>query len=541
MNLFIHIANAFLVYFLMVLTFRTPYFNGQKSKVKGERSAIIRQESEDESRTIEPDASLSTLHVSQFIALFSALLFVAHPLQTQAVTYIVQRFASLATLFYLLSIVMYIKGRLISPGAESREQKAKDFESDTVLFFLNPMRLELGPMPFYVFSLLCAALAMRTKEIAYTLPMVIILYEFVFFTAPLKKKLLFLLPVVLVLIIVPLGVMHSDKPFGVMLSDIDAMTRVETEMSRWTYLMTEMRVVTTYVRLIILPINQNFDYDYPVYQSFFTPPVFLSFLFLSTLLAASGYLLYKARPGKAQRAQGMEREAGGIPLVPYAPYYRLIGFGVLWFFITLSVESSIIPIKDVLCEHRVYLPSVGFLTAIAAGVFAVAARFKKEKSAALILVLITLVLSAATYARNNVWKDAESLWENVVKKSPDLARAHTGLGAVYSRQGRKDEAMREFQTAVALNLSDYVAHYNIGIIYERQGQPEEARKEFKIAVSLKPDKPDIHNSLGIVYEQLGFPYDAIKEYQEVLRLDPYRDYARNRLEVLNKRTGTDNH
>ena len=163
---------------------------------------------------------------------------------------------------------------------------------------------------------------MRTKEIAYTLPLVIMLYESIFFTAPLKKKLLFLLPVVLVLIIVPLSVMHSDKPFGEILSDINAKTRVETDMSRWDYLMTEMRVVTTYIRLIFLPINQNLDYDYPIYRSFFDLPVLLSFLFLSTLLGIAVYLLYKSRrgaKGKEQRARESNKTAEGVPtLYAYA-------------------------------------------------------------------------------------------------------------------------------------------------------------------------------------------------------------------------------
>jgi len=92
-NIAIHILNGFLVYFLVLLTFRTPYFRGQGSG----------------------DSSQET--GTALIALFTALLFVSHPIQTQAVTYIVQRLASLATLFYLLSLVMYIKSRLASRQA----------------------------------------------------------------------------------------------------------------------------------------------------------------------------------------------------------------------------------------------------------------------------------------------------------------------------------------------------------------------------------------------------------------------------------------
>ncbi len=250
MNLLIHIANALLVYFFVLLTFRTP---------------SMRQSADS-----SPPAPV-------LIALFSALLFVSHPLQTQAVTYVIQRFASLATFFYLLSLVMYIKGRL-----------AIEKQDDT------KGRLISGPsLLFYLVSLISAVCAMKTKEIAFTLPLVILLYEFIFFKSPVKKMLLFLLPVLLTLIIVPLSILHSDKPLGEILSDMSEKTKVQTQMSRWDYLMTEMRVIVTYIRLIFLPINQNLDYDYPVYHSLFTPSVFLSFVFLLSVLGLGVYLLLR--------------------------------------------------------------------------------------------------------------------------------------------------------------------------------------------------------------------------------------------------------
>ncbi len=324
-NLFIHIANAVLVYFFVQLTFKTPYFNkagirdqglgtgqGKQNPGTGGPAAVYGPQSP------IPNPQPPT---PAFVALFSALLFVSHPLQTQAVTYVVQRLASLATLFCLLSLVLYINGRLASRQA--------------------------GKLVSYVLALISAVLAMKTKEIAFTLPLLIILYEVTFFAAPLKKKLLFLLPVALTLIIVPISVMHSGRPLGELLSDLSENTRVQSAVPRWDYLMTEMRVVTTYIRLIFVPVNQNLDYDYPIYHSLFTPSVFLSFVFLLSLFGLGVYLLSSSH---ARRMKDPE----------LAPYHRLIGFGILWFFITLSVESSFIPIVDVIFEHRVYLPSRRF-------------------------------------------------------------------------------------------------------------------------------------------------------------------------------------
>ena len=477
-NLFIHIANALLVYFFVKLTLGTPVIQEERSS----------------SGASNPIAEFLTL-----MPLCVSLLFVAHPVQSQAVTYVVQRFASLSTLFYLLSLVLYIKGRLAF-------QKQSD--TDRPLLFVSYSL-------YFLFSLFSAVLAMKTKEIAFTLPIVIILYEFTFFTAPLKKKLLFLLPIVLPLIIVPLSVIYNDKPLGEILSDLSEKTKVHTQMLRWDYLVTELRVVTTYIRLIFLPINQNLDYDYPIYHSLFSPPVFLSFLFLSALLTTSIYLLYKTSSASGNRLRGIEQS--------YAPYYRLIGFGILWFFLCLSVESSLIPIADVIFEHRVYLPSVGFFTAVTSGIFIAAGKLKKEKIIVPLVVLLTLALSTATFARNNVWKDGRSLWEDVVRKSPDKARPHDNLGAAYSKQGRLDEAIKELQVALRLNPAYANAHNSLGIVYALQGRLDEAIREYQTALRLDPDYAISHNNLGVIYGQQGKLDEAMKECKAALQLNP--DYA----------------
>jgi hypothetical protein len=183
-----------------------------------------------------------------------------------------------------------------------------------------------------------------------------------------------------------------------------------------------------------VPVKQNLDYDYPVYHSLFTPSVFLSFVFLLSVLGLGVYLLVR----------GMKNNPPST-----AAYYRPISFGIFWFFITLSVESSFIPIVDVLFEHRIYLPLVGVFIGITTGVLIAANRLRLERIVIPLLVLITLVLSGVTYARNAIWKDELSLWRDVVEKSPNKARPHTTLGLAYRSQGQWYEAIAEFQTAQA--------------------------------------------------------------------------------------------
>ena len=103
--------------------------------------------------------------------------------------------------------------------------------------------------------------------------------------------------------------------------------------SPWHYLLTQFRVMVTYIRLLFIPIHQNLDYDYPIAKSLLELPILASLIFLGSILTIAVRVFSK---------------------------YRLISFGIFWFFLTLLPESSIIPIKDVIYEHRLYLPMVGF-------------------------------------------------------------------------------------------------------------------------------------------------------------------------------------
>ncbi|MCL5023596.1 MAG: tetratricopeptide repeat protein [Nitrospirae bacterium] len=508
-NLAIHLLNAMLVYFLVMLTFRTPFFGRETLGVKREESGNQNQESQNGSRF--------TIYDPRFVALFSALLFVAHPVQTQAVTYIVQRLTSLATLFYLLSLVLYVKGRLSSRQA--------------------------GRLASYFLSLVSAVLAMMTKEIAFTLPIMILLYEFLFFGASLKKKLLFLIPVLVTLAIIPLSMVHVDKPLGQVLSDLSEKTRVQTAISRGDYLMTEMRVIVDYLRLLFLPIGQNLDYDYRVYHSFFTPPVFLSFLLLLSIFGSAVYLLYKTRgagsiPPHPPLSKG-GTEGGADPISPSLfsiRYPRLAAFGILWFFLALSVESSLIPIVDVIFEHRLYLPSVGAFIAISSALYAALPALRRrlpgaDKAVLALALAAVAALAAATYARNRVWQDPVTLWEDVVRKAPGNARAHNNLGFLYNARGMNDRAAEELLTALRLRPDYADAQINLGIVYNAEGMTDPAIEHFMIALRLKPDDPDVHNNLGIALVSKGMIDEAMWHYRTALKLKPDYPEAYNNMGV----------
>lgn len=583
-NLIVHLINGVLVYWLVILTFRTPFFMvRQFGKLTAHHDNAVTLSHEPVEWSKGHPFTHSPIHPftdsPSVIAFFSALFFVSHPIQTQAVTYIVQRFTSLATMFYLLSIVMYIKARLtpsltlppprpcfakrgrrgggMGGGAEA---KVKFFSTST--------------LTFYFLSVVFAILAMKTKEIAFTLPIVIVLYEFMFFSDSQftvhgsrftvhASRLLFLLPLLLTLLIIPLSLIGTDKPIGDMIGELRKAAQETEEIPRSHYLYTQFRVIVTYIRLLFLPVNQNLDYDYPVYRSFFEPQIMLSFLFLLSIFGLGVYLFYRSRlkevhssllivhsnpPSSPLNLRGEQRGVNSRATsheLRTISYERLISFGIFWFFITLSVESSIIPIRDVIYEHRMYLPSIGIIIAFSTAVFYVFQfisssihRFTlaphREAGvthspihpfiAPVLLATVIILLSITTYARNSVWKDDISFWQDVIKKSPNKVRSHVVLGGCYLRHSRFDEAITEYRTVLRLNpahtLHNAVIHNNIGVIYFRVGRFDDAIKEYKAALKLYPDSDLAHFNLGNVYFNQGYLNKAIREYQAALKINP---------------------
>ena len=451
-NLAIHLLNALLVYLLVFLTFDTPFLK----------------------------ASILKKH-SNLLALFSALLFVSHPLHTEAVTYIFQRHASFVTLFYLAALVFYIQGRLCIGN-----QAGSHFKS--VLYF--------------IFSLLSTLLAMKTKENAFTLPMVILIYEFFFFIGGTKTRVLRLLPWLLCLVIVPYSVPSS---------------LVKTEISREAYLFTQFSVILTYIRLLFVPIHQNLDYDYPVYQSFFVPQVAFPFLFHLAVLGLGIYLFYRSKAT--------------------IPDLRLTSFGVFWFFITLSVESSIIPLQMIICEYRAYLPSIGWgvalMTSLWIALEKLDSRFPKlRRKVILSLVVVVIFFSALTFTRNAIWTDEVRMWKDVVSKSPHKARGHLNLGIALGKKGRIEEAMREFETTLKLNSGEAKAHNGLGMGYYHQGRLDDAIREYQTALAINPRDANVHINLGIVYQRKDLLDEAAREFRAALRLNPNDAGAHNNLGVI---------
>jgi len=454
-NLLIHLATALLLYALTLLTFRTPHLASSR---------------------LAPQAPI--------VALLAALLFIAHPVQTQAVTYIVQRLTSLATLFFLAALVLYVVARL---GAEKRGEGKGAWRTGLLL----------------AAAATAAVLAMKSKEIAFTLPLAAALYEWCFFRGAWQRRLLFLLPLLATLLIIPLSILTGAGEAG---TGVGEQLRAQTDIPRLHYLITQFRVIVTYLRLLILPINQNLDYDYPLFTSLAHPQILGSLLLLALLAAMAVYL--HSRSGIIPTAAARKQQ----PAAALDPALRLVSFGIFWFFLTLSVESSLIPIMDVIFEHRLYLPLAGLTPA-----FAVAALLISQKSKSFIHGRIPLLaaaliigsMAAATWQRNQVWSSNVSIWQDTVQKSPQKARPWYNLGTHLDGDGKAQEAIPALTRAVILDPQHAEAWHNLGLAHLHVGRSEQAVPLLRNAVRLNPEMINAIVNLAVALIQAGKPGEAV--------------------------------
>jgi tetratricopeptide (TPR) repeat protein len=443
-NLGIHLCASLCVWWLALLTFSTP---------KMRHSGIAAQK--------------------QAIAAFSALLFAAHPLQTQAVTYIVQRLASLATVFYLLSLCLYIRGRLL--------QQAK-----------APLKVILA---CYGCLALSTITGMFTKETVFTLPLMFLCYEFFFLQTRNIFRSKYTYAVLLLLVIIPLTMILTGSINFTELRAVQEGPEGVVYISSYQYLLTQARVLITYLRLLFLPINQNLDHNYPIATTLLQPATIVSILFLLAV-AAAGFLSFSR--------------------------YRIASFVIVWFFITLAPESSFIPIKDVMFEHRLYLPMAGF------SIFFPAAAYnliypRHDRLLALFLIMVIVSLSLLAYQRNSVWKDDFSLWNDAAQKSPGKVRPFNNRGLAYSSKGDYDKAIADFNSAIRINPKCAEAYYNLGLAHSLTKQYDQAIENYSQAIKIYPNYAAAFNNRGLAYNHKQSYGLAIADFSRALQVRP--DFA----------------
>jgi len=466
-NYLIHLGTAFLLFSFLYETFSLPALRGSVP-FPGEAAAL------------------------------AALLWAVHPVQTQTVTYIVQRMTGLSALFYLLAFVLYIQGRKKTEAPSGSRSNVRSW---------------------YLGAAGAAFLSFGSKEIAVTLPVMIILYDALFFCRGERARLKKAAPAYLALLattglFVSLCLWWAGGSFGAFQEALSKQYGVDY--IPWDVrLLTESRVVVYYLSLLLFPhpARLNLDYDFPVSDSILHPPTtLLSIAAIVGLLSVAAFY-WKKRP--------------------------LLTFFIFWYFGNLLLESTVLQL-DLVFEHRLYLPSIAFFAG-GAVLFVQSASAASSKGASILicglLVCLILLHSFWTIERNRVWRDEISLWTDTVSKSHQKARPYKALGTAYAEAGRLDEAIEAFLTALRLNSNYAKVHTNLGVAYYKKGRTGEAISEFEQAIEMNERDALAYYNLANIFTDQGRWEDAIEAYRKAVEILPFEPMIRHNLAYALNRKG----
>lgn len=452
-----------------------------------------------------PDRRRSSSHG---LALVSALLWLAHPLQTESVTYLSQRAETMGALFLLGTLVAFVRS-----ATDAR------------------------PRRWQLVALLSLALGFFAKETVATAPLLVWLYDGTFLErgplAALRRRPGFYSALAVtalaffVLCIVP-ELVATDSTAGLHLREHGPLE----------YARTQPGVILHYLRLALWPHPLVFDYGWPIARE-------LGDILLPTLVLT------------------------GLGLATVALLVRRswVGFAGAWFFVLLAPTSSVVPIKDLAFEHRLYLPLAALVLLVVVGGRALCLRLLPGAPILprVLALALLLALTGATVRRNRDYRSSAALWSTVVERAPENPRGYSNLATALKAEGREDEALALLRRVVELDPTYPSGHFKLGNSYLTRGEFEaaipcferalalsdeaetraglgialfrleryaQAEPHFRRAIEREPDDPDHLHGLANTLAQLGRPDEAIPLYRQVLALDPTHLEARTNLASL---------
>ena len=435
-NLAIHLVNGLLLLGILWRTFQLPTWKGRYGEA------------------------------GWGLALATALLWTVHPLQTESVTYIVQRAESLAGLFYLLVLYCVIR------GVQSRHS-----------------------VGWYIVAVGACWLGVGVKEVMATAPVVVLLYDRTFVEDSFRKILrqrwglyvgLFGSWGLLVGLLARTGVSVLKDEVG--------------SIGMWAYARSQPGIILHYLRLSLWPDRLCLCYEWPVADTL--GAILPGMLVVGLLLATTTWGLRK---------------------------WRGWGFLGAWFFLILAPTSSIMPLPQLAFEHRMYLPLAAVLTAVIAVGHLAAERLVRRgwtterwclAGKTGLVVLTAVALGLLTFRRNEAYRTELSIWEDTVEKVPHNAYANSDLGNALVNNRRLAEGIKRFEEAIRLKPEYDAGHNNLGVALHKSGRLPEAIEQFEETIRLKPDNASAHINMGNALKGMGRVAEAIEHYQEAIRLNP---------------------
>jgi len=429
------------------------------------------------------------------IALLSTILWAISPVNTQAVTYIIQRMASMAGMFYIMAMYLYLRGRTSSQ--------------------------RYSKITLYSLCLLTFVFSVASKENGILLPLSLLFFEiFVFRKDPshgLFNHIRFYLILFIGTVPIILLYIYFIKG-GDLLSFLNGYgPRIFTLKDR---ILTEPRVILFYISLLLYPMPTRLclTHDISISQSILDPPTTLISILLILFFVIGALVISRRWP--------------------------LIAYCIIFFFLNHLVESTIISL-ELIFEHRNYIPSMLIFIPPTIISFKVVSHFSDRKNMQYFfissIIFILIVLGHSTYIRNFVWKTDESLWLDCIEKYPNLWRPYHNLGQYYSDTHQQEKAIMMYNKALnkkvlnnRLDQNYFVTYFNLGVEYFKMGLHEKAMYYYLMAEASHPEYAPLQNNIGLILLRQKKYKDAETRFQQALRYQPDLREARTNLDTLSK-------
>src|SRR6185436_9210302 len=421
---------------------------------------------------------------STWLALSIALIWMVHPLHTESVTYLIQRSEAMCGLFYLLTLYCVIRGRT---GRHAGG--------------------------WYAAAVIICAAGMASKPVMVTAPIMVAIYDVIFFSDGLKetfKRRAALYAALASTWVILAATVHAARAHQ------ESAGFHLTEMTPLGYLLSQFEVIVYYLRLSVWPYGLCIDYGWPLATS------------------ASGIVPFAL-------------VIGGLGLLTLLALKRRpeAGFLGIWFFLILAPTSSIMPILDLAVEHRTYLSLASLVALMVLAAYRLGPRLLpslRDQGSPISrwvaigsVAVVTAWLGSLTVERNSYYHSAKALWLDAVEKRPDNWRGHNNLGFCLTGEGDLEGAMAEYAEALRLHPGALDAQDNMGMCLLNLGRPAEAMPYFQRLLVQDPDKKRLHFHLGKALEAQGRLDEALQEYNEELRRKPDSAEARMQLATVLER------
>ena len=419
-----------------------------------------------------------------FVSSVAALFFAAHPLATESVTYIVQRFTSQSTLFFLLTLWLYFRSLDASSSRSLAAWRAA--------------------------SVVSVLAGMLTKECVFTAPIVAVMLDGLVNRTPLRRAAWRALPLLLCLPLIPaLVILTATAQNGGVFAFSEAtniVNSIDQPVAHTHYLLTEITVIAEYLRRLFWPTGLNLDPEWPLQTTLVSAPVLKSLAVIVGGLMAAAFICWK-RPGDTRA--------------------RLALASALWFLITIGPSSGIVPLPDLMADHRTYLPSIGIFVLVACALDFLRTSLRPASPVTrwgvpALAAAAVIALCVATTLRNDVWSTPVKLWADTVSKSPNKHRTWGNLGAAWSSAGKDDEAVKCFETALKIEPQFKHAIFNLSNALLRLGRPGESLEASQKLISLENQttQPEVAFTYAIGLASCGRNDEALNVLKRVVDAMP---------------------